>query len=72
MKPPECVFPAPTYVAKFADGKPVRMTFWSAVGRPWDVERGRALCKSWHRTVTGEDHDMIAGHVEHDDDDAAD
>ena len=60
------VYPAPTYVATFADGQTIRMSFWNRIGKPWDVERGRRLCKSWHRTMTGQDLDIIAGHVEHD------
>ena len=59
------IYPAPVYVATFADLKTVRMSFWNRVGKPWDVERGRALCASWHRTMTGLDCDIIAGHVEH-------
>ena len=70
MKPPKCVFPAPVYVAKFADNQVVRMSFWSPAGEPLDFERGRRLCKSWHRTVTGADHNMT-GHVEWDGDDRA-
>ncbi len=41
------------------------MSFWSRIGKPWDVDRGRALCASWHRTMTGQDHEIIAGHVEY-------
>ncbi len=60
------IYPAPVYVATFADLKTVRMSFWNRIGKPWDVERGRALCASWHRTMTGLDHEIVAGHVEHD------
>ena len=60
------IYPAPVYVATFADLKTVRMSFWNRIGKPWDVERGRTLCKSWHRTMTGTDCNIIAGHVEHD------
>ena len=58
------VYPAPVYVATFADLTTVRMSFWNRIGKPWDVDRGRALCASWHQTMTGLDLDMIAGHVE--------
>ena len=47
------IYPAPVYVATFADLKTVRMSFWNRIGKPWDVERGRAPCASWHRTMTG-------------------
>ena len=60
------IYPAPVYMATFADLKTVRMSFWNRIGKPWDVQRGRALCKSWHRTMTGTDCNIIAGHVEHD------
>ncbi len=60
------IYPAPVYVATFADGMTVRMSFWNHIGKPWDIDRGRALCTSWHRTLTGQDLDMITGHVEHD------
>ena len=59
------IYPPPIYQATFTDLKTVRMTFWNRVGKPWDVERGRRLCEHWHRTMTGTDCDMIAGHVEH-------
>ncbi len=59
------IYPAPVYVATFADGQTIRMSFWNRIGKPWDVERGRALCASWHRTLTGQDCDIINGHVEH-------
>ena len=59
------VYPAPTYIATFADGRTVRMSFWNRVGKPWDVGRGRALCASWHRTMTGTERLIVAGHVEH-------
>jgi hypothetical protein len=60
------IYPVPVYVATFADGQTIRMSFWNRIGKPWDVQRGRALCASWHRTMTGRDCDIIAGHVEHD------
>lgn len=59
------IYPAPVYVATFADGATVRMSFWNRVGKPWDVERGRMLCRNWHRTCTGTDLPMLTGHVEH-------
>ena len=59
------IYPVPVYVATFADGRTVRMSFWNKVGKPWDAERGRALCKSWHRTLTGTDRLIVAEHVEH-------
>ncbi len=55
------IYPAPVYVAAFTDGMTIRMSFWNRVGKPWDVGRGQALCASWHRTMTGQDHDMIFG-----------
>ena len=60
------IYPAPVYVATFRDGETVRMSFWNKIGKPWDHERGRALCKNWHRTCTGQDCNIVAGHVEHD------
>lgn len=39
-------WPAPVYVAKFSDGSQVRMSFWSQVKKPLDVERGKRLCLS--------------------------
>ena len=60
------IYPPPVYVATFADGRTVRMTFWNKVGKPWDAERGRRLCKGWHRTMTGTERMIVAGHVEHD------
>ena len=59
------IYPAPVYVATFPDDQVIRMSFWNRIGKPWDVERGRALCASWHRTMTGTDCDMISGHVEY-------
>ena len=59
------VYPAPIYVATFADGATIRMSFWNRVGKPWDIERGRALCRNWHRTCTGTERLIVAGHVEH-------
>ncbi len=60
------IYPAPVYVATFADGRTTRMSFWNRMGKPWDVERGRVLCASWHRILTGQDHEIVTGHVEHD------
>ncbi len=63
---PRGVFPPPVYAATFADGKIIRMSFWSQFGKPWDIGLGRRLCKSWHRTMTGPECMIIAGYVEHD------
>ena len=68
---PRGIFPPPVIECIFADGQVVRMSFWSQFGKPWDIGRGRRLCKNYHRTLTGQEHDIIAGHVEHDDDDPA-
>ena len=60
------IYPPPVYVATFPDGQTIRMSFWNRIGKPWDADRGRRLCASWHRTMTGTDCNIIAGHVEHD------
>ena len=38
------VWPPPVYVATFADGEVVRMSYHSRAGKPLDHERGRRLC----------------------------
>ena len=60
------IYPAPVYVATFPDGQVIRMSFWTKAGKPLDHERGRRLCASWHRTMTGQSLDIVAGHIEHD------
>lgn len=36
-------YPAPVYVATFEDGSIGRISFWSQVGRPVDIARGRRV-----------------------------
>jgi hypothetical protein len=40
------VWPAPVYVATFADGATIRLSFATKLGKPLDYERGRNLCCS--------------------------
>lgn len=38
------IWPPPTYIAQFADGSEMRLSFWSRVGKPLDYEAGRRFC----------------------------
>ncbi len=38
------VYPDPSYEAHFANGRVVRMSFWTKEKKPWDIDRGRRLC----------------------------
>lgn len=43
MKKSNSIWPCPVYVAKFADGTDIRMSFSSPRGKPYDFDRGRRL-----------------------------
>ncbi len=41
----KCIYPYPTYEARFGDNRVLRMSFWSKAGQPFDFEAGRAHCE---------------------------
>lgn len=68
------IYPAPVYVATFANGEIGRMSFYSPLGKPFDFDYGRrVLCGAWGHPITLPSYDaiypprtdLIAGYVEH-------
>ncbi len=57
----KCVYPFPVARATFGDGTIVRMAFYSAVGKPLDLDRAKRVCtlayrnrKAWDQRHNGQ------------------
>ncbi len=57
----KCVYPFPVARATFGDGTIVRMAFYSAVGKPLDLDRAKRVCtlayrnrKAWKQRHNGQ------------------
>ena len=47
----KCRRPAPVAIARFADGRRVRMAFWSQANKPIDYARGRRIVTRAYRNT---------------------